>query len=63
MTHCRFCESHNMIELYARNMTKCGDGVIVCDVDDNLGVRMWYVIMHDCVDVIIYFTFCVIIIE
>jgi hypothetical protein len=61
MSRCR--ESHSMNELYAWNMTMCDDGVVVWDVDDNLGVRMWYVIIHDCVDVVLYFTFYVVIIE
>ena len=38
----------------------CDYGVIVCDVDDNLGIKMSYVIMHDCVDVVLYFTFYVV---
>lgn len=54
--------------MYVWNMTLCDDNVVAYDVDNNwdivvydvdvdLGVRMWYVMVHDCVDVVLYFTF------
>lgn len=52
-----------MNEICAWNITMRDNDVVVYDVHDDLGVRMWYVIVYDCVDVVLYLTFYTSIIE